>query len=621
MHHWPRNKKSIFYAPFLFALLLSVACGSSAEPVVVEKEVVREVVKEVPVIKEVVKEVSKEVIIEKEVVKEVEKQVVVIATSVPLASSPQSSKPTGILRIANKDLGPAQFIPQNMAVPQCYVSTAVLFESLWHRDPDGTLKKRLIDEWDVSGDGLTWTLKLKKGIPFHGDGKWGDWSATDLLWSIENTLEDGSRHPNVPHLPPIWRAEGGEVTKVDEHTLKVNTGKRVAFDFTWRLRHNGAGCPVPSVSKKYIDSVGKDKATVEAIGTGPWKFVEWRTNEIFRVEAVENHWRKTPNFEELHIFQIPEESTRIANFKSGQLDTMQMALSSIPALVDMPGIKFKRYPGSLELRLNIHGQWYVKRDDRDFNPVLDSTYPWISASGDVNSPEWEAARKVREALSISIDRQTIVDTLLEGEGSAEHVYAHWAGFEEYFDDEMRSKKPEYNVKRANQLLADAGFSDGFKIDMALTQRSYPGSPAMGEAVCLMWQKIKVQCKQQRTPMTAYRPTFLGRAGQGINTHDNGPSDEPIAIITNVIWSKGLVNMGVEHPVIDGMIENIRGIGDLDKRFAAQRELAKFMDHNVINIPVVLVNLVWPIGPEIDVWEMGCCSRDLPSNMEFIPHRQ
>ena len=58
MHRWPLNKKSIFYAPFLFALLLSVACGSSAEPVIVEKEVIREVIKEVPVIKEVIKGLS-----------------------------------------------------------------------------------------------------------------------------------------------------------------------------------------------------------------------------------------------------------------------------------------------------------------------------------------------------------------------------------------------------------------------------------------------------------------------------------------------------------------------------------------------------------------------------------
>ena len=79
MYHWLRNKKAVIYAPLIFILLFAVACGSSAEPVIVEKEVVKEVVKEVPVIKEVIKEVPKEVIVEKEVVREVVKQVVVIA--------------------------------------------------------------------------------------------------------------------------------------------------------------------------------------------------------------------------------------------------------------------------------------------------------------------------------------------------------------------------------------------------------------------------------------------------------------------------------------------------------------------------------------------------------------
>lgn len=542
------------------------------------------------------------------------------AVTEPTAGAPAKVVPTGVLRYAIKDLGPPQFVTQNMAVPQCNTTTSTVFESLWHVDPDGVLQKRLLEDWSISDDGFTWTLNLKKGIPFHGGGEWGEFTATDLLWSAENLLVPESRHPGVPVFKAYWRAPGGSVTKIDEYTIEVNTGTRIAYDFTWSLRHFGAGCPVPAVSSKYIESVGIDTATLEGIGTGPWELIEFRTNEVFQTRAVLDHWRKTPNFEEMRIIQIPEESTRIANFLAGQLDTMQMALTSIPALVDMPGIKFKRYPGGLELRLNIHGQWYVERDDRDFNPVLDPSKAWISASGDVDSPEWEAARKVREALSISIDRQAIVDTLLEGEGTNTAVYSHWLGFEAFFDDEMRAKKPEFNVERARQLLADAGWADGFDIDMALTQRSYPGGPAMGEAVCLMWQDIGVQCKQERTPMTAYRPTFLARTGQGINTHDNGPSSEPISIISNILESKGLVNMGVEHPRIDELIAEIQGIGEQQARFAVQRELAKFIEHNVINIPVVHLNLVWPIGPEIDVWELNCCGRDLASNMEFIPHR-
>ena len=76
---WIWNKKAVLYAPLIFVLLFAFACGSSAEPVIVEKEVIREVIKEVPVIKEVIKEVLKEIIVEKEVVREVVKEVVVVA--------------------------------------------------------------------------------------------------------------------------------------------------------------------------------------------------------------------------------------------------------------------------------------------------------------------------------------------------------------------------------------------------------------------------------------------------------------------------------------------------------------------------------------------------------------
>jgi ABC-type transport system substrate-binding protein len=239
----------------------------------------------------------------------------------------------------------------------------------------------------------------------------------------------------VPHMRRIYRAEGASVKVIDDYTVEVNTGDAVAFDFTWRNRLNGANCPVPSASKKYFEEVGEERATMEGIGTGPWQFVEFRTNERFISEAVEDHWRKTPFFKELHYFQIPEESTRVANFLAGELDTMQMALGSIPALLDAPGVKFQRYPDALELHMNLHGQRYI---DREGIPAHNPDFPWISASADPNSPEWEPARKVRETLSISINRQLIVDSVLEGEGRADNPYWRWGGLDRFFDEEMRN---------------------------------------------------------------------------------------------------------------------------------------------------------------------------------------
>jgi peptide/nickel transport system substrate-binding protein len=178
----------------------------------------------------------------------------------------------------------------------------------------------------------------------------------------------------------------------------------------------------------------------------------------------------------------------------------------------------------------------------------------------------------------------------------------------------------YDVDRARQLLEEAGYGDGFTIPIALTQRSYSGTPAVGEAVCLMWEQINVTCEQQRMAMTAFRPTFVARTGEGFNTHDNSPAEEPIAAYSNIISSKGLINFGAEHPWLDEMVAKAEKTGDFEKRMEIQREIAKFIHKNVIHIPIATINVVWPIGPEIDVCNMGCCSRDIASNLEYVPHR-
>ena len=103
----PRHPSIVILFSAMLFLLAAVACGSSAEPVIVEKEVVREVVKEVPIFKEVIKEVPKEVIIEKEVIKEVIKEVLVFATPLPVAPAAvaRAGGPSGTLTVSLENLG------------------------------------------------------------------------------------------------------------------------------------------------------------------------------------------------------------------------------------------------------------------------------------------------------------------------------------------------------------------------------------------------------------------------------------------------------------------------------------------------------------------------------------
>ena len=525
--------------------------------------------------------------------------------------------PYGILRIANKDLGPPQFLPKNMAVPQATYVSPVIFDALWRMSPERELQNDLLEDWSVSEDGTTWRLQLKEGIPYHKG--WGTANIQDLMWVVNQIMLEEARHPGKTNMRRIFQRDETDttITIIDDMTVEINTGTHQAFDFIWRFQQFGANNFIPLASKAYADDVGDEQATLEGIGTGPWQFVEFRTNERFISEAVPDHWHKTPYFQELHYFQIAEESTRLANFLAGELDTMQVSLGSIPQLIDAEGVKFMRFTGALELHMTLHGQLYV---DREGIPERDNSLPWNSITDDINSPEWKRARDVRRAMIISIDRESIVDNVLDGEGHANIPYWRWTGYEHFFDEEMRNTKPEYDVEKARKLLADAGFAEGFEVDMALTQRSYPGTPKVGEAVCVMWEEINVRCRQHRMPMTAFRPHFVNRTWKGYNTHDNSPSDEPLNSYSHGISSKGLIMRGMEHPYLDAQVEAMFNEPNFEKRMEIQRETAKWLLAEAVHIPIAAINVVWPVGAEIDLWNFGCCARDIASNLEFAPHR-
>jgi len=210
--------------------------------------------------------------------------------------------------------------------------------------------------------------------------------------------------------------------------------------------------------------------------------------------------------------------------------------------------------------------------------------------------------------------------VLDGEGHANNPYWRWTGYEQFFDEEMRNTPVEYDVERARQLMADAGYADGFEVDMALTQRSYPGTPKVGEAVCVMWEEINIRCKQHRMPMTAFRPHFVNRTWKGYNTHDNSPSDEPLNAYSHGVSSKGLIMRGMEHPWLDAQVEAMFNEPEFEKRMEIQRDTAKWLFEQAVHIPIASINVVWPVGAEVDLWNFGCCARDIASNLEFAPHR-
>ena len=186
---------------------------------------------------------------------------------------------------------------------------------------------------------------------------------------------------------------------------------------------------------------------------------------------------------------IPEESTRIANFQTGKLTAMEMNLDSIPAVEDVEGTSLMRIPGGSAVSMSFFGNYYVgvnsdgSRTPEHIErvPGYDPSLPWISGNPDPDSVEWQNAAKVRTALSIAIDRQLITDTLLSGEAIPDPLPA-WAFHLDKLPPEYRQW--EFNPEKSKQLLAEAGYPEGFTID--LTPLGGSNYLEVTAAICLLY---------------------------------------------------------------------------------------------------------------------------------------
>ena len=353
------------------------------------------------------------------------------ATATPIAApaatrpprETSGSGPEGTLNIGFKEIGPYTGHPSKTSWPQYGVVQLAAFEGLFGRDSEGTFWPKLVESWDVDDDQLTWTFKLEEGVPFHYD--WGEMTADDVIWSIQEFAAEGSFSGGVAQIRRLWLNPEGHVKALDRYTIEVNTGVPGWDMLTWINSPAASGTWV--ISKTQVEELGADEANTQAAGTGPWSMADNVTDDYWHFEALADHWRKPPEFAELYFRVIPEESTRIANFQTGQIDLFAASPDSIPTLADIPDTKFMSQAGSSESHLGIYGMWheYVGTDKE--REGWDPDAPYISPTADTSTEEWERARKVRLAMGLAIDREKLVRELLRGEGAPLSMWG-WASF-------------------------------------------------------------------------------------------------------------------------------------------------------------------------------------------------
>jgi len=510
-----------------------------------------------------------------------------------------TAEPAGTIHMGQKETGIFEAHPSMSSSPRIQFTSSSVGEGLITTATDFSASPMLAASWEVSEDFLTWTWKFQEGVQFHKG--FGEMTANDVLYSYEQ-WNAGALHARSGIMGEYFGGidgdfggrEGASLEIVDDHTMVIDTGLPWVPAQVFEFMRNGGGSSSWVVSQAQSEKIGVEAASKDIAATGPWQIEEHASGEFWRFSKVEDHWRQTPYFDELVYWTIPEESARVAGFQTGQLDSFDMAFDSLATVEAVEGATVNGFPNAGQAGLNFYGQLYGLDKDGNEYEFYNPDNAWVSSDLDTDSQAWADAVTVRKALNIAIDRQTIVDTLLSGFGKTQSV-RDWMGHEARANPEWEY---EYDPDLAKQMLADAGYPDGFSITLTPSIRGAPAEVEACEAVAQYWEAIGVDVSLQHVPYATIRPELITRKYNGATCHTVGVRLSPIIGASNY-QTKSTFSYGTHHPWMEENIGATSVEVDPVKIQEGERKIYDWIWENSTSSSLYVHDGIWPIGPRLD----------------------
>ena len=466
----------------------------------------------------------------------------------PAASQP---KPEGEMRWAlYVTLAPLWFDPGEVAgqITPFWVLYAI-HDALVKPMPGNLMTPSLAETWNQSPDGRAYEFKLREGLKFHN----GDpFTAEDVKFSFLRTK--GAK---------ILKEKIREVVVVDPYRVRFVLHEPFPdFMAFYGTPATGAGWIVP---KKYVEKVGDDGFKKHPIGLGPYKFVSHTPGVELVMEANEAYWRKMPSVKRLVFKSVPEATTRVAMLKRGEVD---IAYLIEPAQAP----EIKRDPN---LRLAFSGGIGIAT--MDFLDQFDGKSPW-------------ADKRVRLAASYAIDRWALSDA--ETLGASKPTGSL---IPRTFEFALPLEPHPYNPGRAKQLLAEAGYPNGFDAgDLHVT----PPYSSRGEAVLNYLGAVGIKSRMRPMERAAFFAAWSAKKLRGICVCGSGLYGNAATRMSEIVPSDGIFAYG-GYPDIDALYKQQARELDRKKREAMLHQIQQTIYERVRYAPIF--EYIWPsgIGPRVE----------------------
>ncbi len=518
------------------------------------------------------------------------------------AESPSTRTPRTCTLAASDVTFPAMVPSQLPVAPSGFMRRWGVYETamVWAVDrPE--LEFRLITGWELDPDGRGWTLELKHGVQFHGS--WGEMTADDFVWSFEDEIRDGSIHSGIG----LARATGATAEAVDNYTVSFRLDSPNSFFFD-AFFGNGSGASTKVFSKNRTETLGVDAAFLDLSGgTGPFVFKKWAQGDEVVLEAFEGYHGTPSQLKTVRILEIKEPATQIAALKSGQVDASLVPAPLAEDVASDPSLDTLSFgvPGSQ--RLYPQGQFCMETTlagepiEPYPRPGYDPSKPWV---GECDNPDsQENARKVRMAMSMAIDRQSIVDNILGGFGRPSYLPEVLPPLLDLIWQDKWFIP--YDPDTARELLVEAGYPDGIDALIRITTGSHPLEVEMGQAVAQFLGALGGDVRTEVLTYSGNRPSVVARERSDLWFRSSSAGTAEPPELTQLRRNpENAFNPGLEvrEPLaIIRLMDSITSREEIDK---IRERLYDGFNLNQWIIPVVLADQILGINSDrILEWKM------------------
>jgi peptide/nickel transport system substrate-binding protein len=467
-----------------------------------------------------------------------------------LDQSAAQTKPEGEMRWAlYVTLSPVWFDPGEVVgqLTPFWVLYA-MHDALVKPMPGNHMTPSLAESWTVSPDQRAYEFKLREGLKFHN----GDpFTAEDVKFSFLRAKGSKVLHDRVK-----------EVVVVSPYRVRFQLHEPFPdFMAFYGTMATGAGWVVP---KKYVEKVGDDGFKKNPVGLGPYKFVSHTPGIELVMEANESYWRKVPSVKRLVYKVVPESTTRVAMLKRGEVDIAY--LLEVPQAQELkrdPNIKLAFSGGIAVFFLDFLDQW-------------DPKSPW-------------ADKRVRLAASYALDRQALSEAETLGASKPAGNFIPRA-----FDFALPLEPLPHNPTRAKQLLAEAGYPNGFD---AGELYQLPPYFSLGEAIIGNLQAVGIKLKMRPMERAAYFSALQTKKLKGVCVCSSALYGNAASRMSEIYPSEGAYAYG-GYPDVDALYKQQAREMDRKKREALLHQIQQLMNERTRIAPIF--EYIWPsgIGPRV-----------------------